>query len=495
MNDLLIPRRTFLRGAFGAGAALTSGEWRRSVHRVAERFGLPPDPFDVLRRDIAGSLILPSDPLHNGARRVWSFNPTTDKRPAVIVHCAGAADVQRSVRFAREHGLEIAVRSGGHDILGASVCEGGLVIDLSQLRGVDVDPAARRARLQPGARSGDVSRAAYPHDLVAVLGCNPAVGVGGLLLGGAFGFFLGRLGAGVDQLHEAQVVLADGSIVTANANEHPDLFWAIRGGGGNFGVVTSFDVRLHPIDAITAGVVAYRTKDLPAFLRAYRDYMAAAPDPLVVELSVFPERDATGIWAMACWNGSEPGGAKALEPLRSFAPVTADTIEHVPLVRMFSRMPAREGPSGPAPSGPPSTYWRGGTVSGLSDEVIDRLSSSLERAPRGCQLGLGHALHGQVCRADPAETPLVRVAGRFTYFVSESWVGDGAERMAWVDATWASVEGVTRTPTYVNYLSVNSDEAVRATYGRNYDRLARIKREYDASNAFHFNRNILPATS
>ena len=504
--SMAINRREFLVQAGLSVALARSGRapiaWR--IGELAERLGIPRDPLDALRASIKGQLILPDDSAFDSARRVWAHNPITDKRPSVIVRCADADDVAKAVRFARAQSLEVAVRSGGHDILGASVCDKGLVVDLSRMNAVTVDPVRRMATVQPGAVSGRLSRAGAANDMAPVLGCNPAVGVGGLMLGGGLGFFLGAHGAACDNLLAADIVTADGERVTASEIENADLFWAIRGGGGNFGVATRFDVALHETASVLGGVMAFRTKDLAAFLRAYRDIMARAADPLVVELSIFPERDVIGIWALTCWSGVPREGEAAIAALRAASTLTADTVETVPLRGLFGRMPKREpstareasATASPRPDvGPTDIYWRGGTVAKLSDDVIREMASAIDRAPRGWQLGIGHYMHGAVCRVATEATPLIRREGQAMYFLSASWDerGDAVAPMRWVDDSWTSIESVSRTPTYVNYLSVGTPEAVRATYGPHYDRLASIKRRYDPENVFHLNRNIRPA--
>jgi len=503
---MAINRREFLATAGLSVALARSGgawiAWR--IGEAAERLGIQRDTLDELRASIKGQLILPDNSAFDSARRVWAHNPITDKRPSVIVRCADADDVAKAVRFARAQSLEVAVRSGGHDILGASVCDRGLVVDLSHMNVVTVDAGDRTATVQPGAVSGSLSRASAANNLAPVLGCNPAVGVGGLVLGGGLGFFLGTHGAACDNLLAAYIVTADGDRVAASDIENADLFWAIRGGGGNFGVATRFKVALHETPSVVGGVMAFRTKDLAAFLRAYRDIMAGAADPLVVELSIFPERDAIGIWALTCWSGVPREGEAAIAPLRVASTLIADTVEEVSLRGLFGRMPKREPPtardaSPTAPTrpdaGPNDIYWRGGTVASLSEDVIREMASAIDHAPRGWQLCIGHYMHGAVCRVATDATPLVRREGQAMYFVSASWDqrGDATAPMRWVDDSWTSIESLSRTPTYVNYLSVGTPEAVRATYGPHYDRLASIKRRYDPENVFHLNRNIRPA--
>jgi FAD/FMN-containing dehydrogenase len=494
-----ISRREFIQCALSTSAAAS---FQGRFATLAAPWGNQPSPLDRLRASLKGQLILPTDLGYDSARRVWSFNPQTDLRPSVIARCADATDVQKAIRFAREQGLEIAVRSGGHDIRGASVCDRGVVIDLSTMKNIEMDATAQIAHAASGVLSGELSRTTAAADLAPVLGCNPGVGIGGLTLGGGFGFLLGTHGASCDNLLAAQIVTADGELLQVTADEHPDLFWAVRGGGGNFGVATDFTFRVHKIESLFAGVVAYRVNDVAPFLRFYRDFMVVAPDELVSELSIFPSGETITIWALTVWNGDSSAGERALRPLRSFETPAADTIERVPLRRLFYRMPPRGAQPladstarRPAHSqGLPNTYWRGGSAATLSDSLILNLSSALAGAPPGWQLGLGHYLHGLASRVPETATPLRRPRGQCTYFLSASWATpDGAaESMRWVDGAWRALETLAQTPTYVNYLSVDSEDAVRATYGANYDRLVQVKRAYDPHNVFHRNRNIRP---
>lgn len=476
---MTISRRTFIEMA-GLGAATVA---TRPFQWIAPR-----SDFEALRASIKGTLILRADAGYDRARRVWSFNPHTDARPAAIVRCADANDVVKSVTFAREQSLELAVRGGGHDILGASTCEGGLVVDLSAMKRVDIDPSRRHAHVGPGVLSGELKAAAVPFDVAPVLGCNPSVGVGGLTLGGGIGWFLGTHGAACDNLVSAAIVTADGALLRASADSNADLYWAIRGGGGNFGVATELELQLHPVGNVVGGVVAFRPKDIRPFLRFYRSYMKAAPDALTVELSIFADPDPT-IWAMVCWSGEPKSGLRVLEPLRRIESPVADTIEVAPWARFLAHMPQRTMLQ------TSNTYWRGGTLSELSDTAVDKFASSIERAPAGWQLGIGHYMHGRICQVPPTATPFRRTAGQSTNFISSSW-GDPADadaHMRWVDSTWEELHRVSQTGTYVNYLSESSEAAVRASYGDHYARLATIKHRYDPDNVFHRNRNIRPA--
>jgi FAD/FMN-containing dehydrogenase len=454
------------------------------------------DPIAQLRTAFKGSIVLPGDADYDRARAIASVNPRSDKRPRIIAQCANADDVARAIEFARAQSLEMAVRAGGHDLLGASVCD-GIVINVSRMKSIAIDPERRTARVEAGVRSSELNAATDSHGLAAVLGCNPGVGVAGLTLGGGLGWFVGRFGAACDHLVAADVITADGTLRRASADENADLFWALRGGGGNFGVVTEFQYQLHPIDRVLGGLIAFRT-DAASFLRFYRDFMRAAPDALAAEMSIVM-LDQPTILCTACWSGDPSEGERVLRPLRMFGPPVADAIGMVP----YARLTDRPGPAfgarvfGPPPiAAPPGgatyDYWKGGSIEDLSDQVIDRAAAMIRGASRGMSMGLGHYMHGEICRVSGNATPLPRTAGQFTYFFDANWrdPAQAAAAMGWVDESMSALRPFSSAGTYINYLSSDGSEAVRAAYGTSYERLVAVKRKYDPSNAFHLNRNI-----
>ncbi|MGH7288253.1 MAG: FAD-binding oxidoreductase, partial [Myxococcota bacterium] len=462
--------------------------------------------FAELEVELDGDLLLPSNSRYDELRRVASFNPLTDEHPAAIARCASQADVARSVVFASERGLEIAVHSGGHDILGGSVCDGGLMIDLSAMKTIQVDSRARSLRCGPGLRAGEVERATQPFGLAAALGCNPVVGISGLTLGGGIGWFAGKYGATCDSLIRAEVVGADGQIRRASRDENPDLFWALQGGGGNFGIVSSLEYRLHPVTQVLGGLLAYPIGQLGDVLRVYRDLLAGSPDELTVEISIQTLAEPL-IMAVFCHSGDPVAGERVIGPLRRLAPV-GDSIGLVDYARLTERPGVgfalqSMGLLGtlemiPRSFGAPPAYghWRGASLSKLDEAAIDDFAAAIAGAPRQWSIGIGHYMHGAICRRPAEETPLLRPPGRFTFFFSAAWwephEAEGA--MSWVDTSWQSLATRGSAGGYVNYLSDGSPSAVRRAYGEHYTRLARIKRVYDPDNVFHRNRNILAAS-
>jgi FAD/FMN-containing dehydrogenase len=293
------------------------------------------EPLARFRSTFKGSIIVPGDADYDRARAIASVNPRTDKRPRLIARCLNTDDVERTIGFARAQSLEMAVRAGGHDLLGASVCDGGIVIDLSRMKSIVVDREHRTARVEAGVRSGDLNAATSPYGLAAVLGCHPAVGVAGLTLGGGLGWFLGRFGAACDNLLAADVITADGKLRRASADQHADLFWALRGGGGNFGIVTALEYQLHPVDRVLGGLIAFRG-DTASFLRFYRDFMKGAPDALAAEMSIVM-LDQPTILCTVCWSGEPTEGEHVLRPLRAFGPPVADAIGSVSYAHLTDR--------------------------------------------------------------------------------------------------------------------------------------------------------------
>lgn len=448
-----------------------------------EAMALP--QFAALRSSFKGELIFPSDAQYERARRGASFNPTTDSHPALIARCNDAGDVARALEFAALAKLEIAVKAGGHDVLGASVRTNGIVIDVSGMKRVEIDAKTRIARVGAGVRSGELNLATAPYGLAPVLGCNPAVGISGLTLGGGLGWFLGTHGAACDHLVGADIVTADGKLRRATADENAELFWGIRGGGGNFGVVTSLDLSLISQDQVLGGAIAFRA-DTASFLRFYRDFMHSAPDALAVELNLFSIGQPV-ILALVCWSGDQAEGERVLRPLRTFATPLFDSIRSVSYAHLT------DSPDGGGPK-VENLFWRGASLDDLSDSAIERISNIVKSAPPGWSIGLGHFMHGEVCRLAKGATPLVRTPGQFTYFIGTGWndAAQAASCMEWVIESMADMRSASSAATYVNYLSDDSPNAIATSYGPNYARLRTLKRRYDPGNTFHHNRNIRP---
>jgi hypothetical protein len=460
---------------------------------------------------IRGHIILPRDHSYDARRRVYSWNPITDKFPAIIVRCANPSDVIQSVAFARANKLEVAVRGGAHDIQGSSVCGGGMVIDLSLMKHIAIDRDAQIAHVGAGVTAGELNSAAHLYGLAACLGCDPGPGVSGVSLGGGMGWLMAKYGAACDNLLSAEVVTADAQSQVANTERNQDLFWALRGGGGNFGIVTTFEYKLHPVKKVFGGFLAYPVSQARQFYAAYRELMATAPDELVVETvstaayEGIPFREPI-VMGIVCYLGDPQTGERLLKPIRSLSRPLADSIGVIPYTALQRHPPLSVGrvllggkgvgdvAIKPLDRTLQFNHWKASAIENLSDPAIDTLVGRIESAPRGWTIGVGHHMHGAVSRVDSAATAFVRRPG-YSYFFEEDWF-DPAEAeaaMAWVDRSFDAMQPYSHEGTYVNFISVAGDDAVKTTYGANYARLASLKSRYDPENFFHLNRNIKPS--
>jgi FAD/FMN-containing dehydrogenase len=465
-----------------------------TLTRPAPAVALASDPLDGLRSRLLGRLIVPDDPGYDEARRVLNF--TVDRRPRAIVRAADADDVAEAVVFAGAHGLPLAVRSGGHSLAHLGVIDDALVIDLSEMKRISIDPAARVARVQAGATSGDLAGPAHAHGLALSTGDTHSVGFGGLTTGGGIGLMVRKHGLAIDNLLAAQVVTAAGDIVTASETEHPDLFWAIRGGGGNVGIVTDFTFRLAPVGQVLGGELL-----LPAtreVLRGYLDYAAEAPDGLttLADLThappaphVPPERVGDMVLSiLVCWTGDVAAGERALAPLRTLAVPVADTVAAIPYPEMYRFTAALAEPHAAA--------IRMMFADALSDAALDAALAAVARPSSPYNLVHFRGLGGAMARVPVDATAFAHRRRRYFVAVVGLWLDpaeDAAPHQAWTAALWEQVrhEG---NGAYVNFLENEGAARVREAYPpATYTRLAAIKRRYDPTNLFRFNQNVPPA--
>jgi FAD/FMN-containing dehydrogenase len=446
-------------------------------------------------------VITAEDREYDAARAIW--NGLVDRRPRLIARCTGPADVAAAVRFARESELEIAVRGGGHNVAGTALCDDGILIDLSAMRAVSVDPAERTALVQGGALWSDVDHETQVHGLATTGGIVGHTGVGGLSLGGGIGWLMRKHGLTVDNLVEAEVVTANGEIVRASASEHPDLFWAVRGGGGNFGVVTAFLLRLHHVGpTVMAGPVIWPAEDTADVLGFYRDFVADAPDELgtVVRLGTVPPLPAIdealhfrpAVAVSSCYAGSVEDGERAIRALRRFGSPLVDLVGPTPYVDHQS------GLDDTVPHGW-HYYWKATHVSRVTDAVIDILAEHPYRAssPRSyvAMFHLGGAV-GRVAR-DATAYPARDV--EHAVIIDAAWLPEQDDAVATAEIAWArtflDALDAHRAGVYVNFLDSDDDPGrVREAYGGDtYRRLAEVKATYDPDNVFRHNKNIEPA--
>jgi FAD/FMN-containing dehydrogenase len=448
---------------------------------------------------LTGRLLAPGSGEYDQARTIW--NGMIDRRPALIVRCLGADDVVKAVRLAAEHRLVLAVRGGGHNIAGNAVCDGGLMIDLSQMKAVRVDPGSRVARVEAGATLGDFDREAQAYGLATPLGINSTTGVAGLTLGGGFGWLSRSLGLSIDNLLSADVVTAAGDRVTASESEHADLFWAIRGGGGNFGVVTSFDFRLHQVGPeVLSGLIVHPLSAARDVLRFYRDFIEHTPDEFVCWFVLrqapplpflAPEWHGKGILALAvCYAGAIAEGERVAQPLRAFGTPLADIIAPHPFTAWQQSLDPLLTPGA-------RNYWKSHDVRELSDGLIDVLLDAAARLPDP-QTEIAFAqLGGAISRVPNDATAYGHRDAQFVLNVHGRWAESGKDQecVAWARGLFDTAAPYSTGAVYVNFLTEDEQSRIRAAYGENYDRLALLKKKYDPTNLFSMNQNIKPAAS
>jgi len=452
--------------------------------------------IDGLKADFKGEILLPGDGGYDSARQIW--NAMVDKRPAVIARCATTSDVVRGVNFARENALALAVRGGGHNIAGNALCDHGLVVDLSMMKAAHVDPARRRVTVEGGATLGDLDAATQAHGLATPVGINSTTGIAGLTLGGGFGWLSRKYGMTVDNLESAEVVTAAGEVARASAKEHPDLFWALRGGGGNFGVVTRFEFRLHPVGPdVLSGLIVYPISDAKPVLQRYRKFMATAPEELTVwtvlrqapPLPFLPENvHGKGIIALALIYAGEPRQGEALiEPLRRFGTPAGEHVGVQPYVAWQQALD-------PLLSAGARNYWKSHNLSTLNDRLFDVAIAAMETLPSPqCEILLA-AIGGATARPAPGDTAYAHRDARFVMNVHGRWETPPDDKVCigWARELFDASAPFASGGVYVNFLTADESDRVRAAYGPNYDRLVQVKRAYDPNNLFRVNQNIGP---
>jgi hypothetical protein len=446
--------------------------------------------IDDLRAGLRGELISAGLPEYETARRLW--NPAFDKKPALIVRCVGAADAQRAVKFAAAHGLLTAVRGGGHSVSGQSGCDGGLVIDLSPMRAVEVDPLARTARVEGGALLGQVDRETQAFGLAVPVGTVADTGVGGLTLGGGVGRIGRRFGLTCDNLIGAELITADGRWVKAGKTENADLLWALRGGGGNFGVVTSFTFRLHEVaPQMYGGDLVYPVDGARQLLRSFADFIAAAPDELYVDmvLGTGATPNQRFLAFSVCYSGPPGDAERVVGPMRKLGKPLKDELKPA----LYTELQGSRDLRGISPLG---GYGKGGLVDSITPTLIDSLVGSAEAAQFDNLLMWLQQQGGAISRVRPRDTAFFNRRASHNVGVFEAWTmpaQDVARRTEWVRTAWAQIEPQTHGQ-YVNLAATDDREArVHAAYGDNYPRLAALKKRYDPNNLFRLNANIKPA--
>jgi FAD/FMN-containing dehydrogenase len=453
--------------------------------------------IDALRQTLRGTVCLPAEAGYDEARTIW--NAMIDRRPGVVVRARGAADIMRAVNFARNHGVLLAVRAGGHNIAGNAVCEGGLLLDLSLMRGVWVDVVRRTARVEPGATLGDFDKEAQTFGLATPLGINSTTGVAGLTLGGGFGWLSRKFGLAVDNLISADMVAADGKLVQASATENPDLFWALRGGGGNFGVVSSFEFRLHPVGPmVLSGLIVHPFARARELLAGYREFASRAPDELAVwvvlrqapPLPFLPaEVHGKEILVFAvCYTGDEIDGKRALEPLRALGEPIGDVIGMQPYAAWQTAFDPLLTPGA-------YNYWKSHNFMELSDGLLDSLVSYAARLPTPeCEIFIGQ-LGGATSRVAVDATAYPHRNARFVMNAHTRWrePADEQRSIDWARQLFAETAPHATGGVYINFMPEDEVDRVSNAYGANYGRLVALKAKHDPDNLFRLNQNVRPS--
>ncbi|HEX9784866.1 MAG TPA: FAD-binding oxidoreductase [Opitutaceae bacterium] len=454
------------------------------------------DALETLKTGIRGEIILPNDAGYGEARSIW--NAMIDKHPAAIVRCTDVDDVVAAVKFAREHHVETAVRGGGHNIAGSALCDNGLVIDLSPMKTVRVDPSARRAFVGPGATLGDVDRETQAHGLAVPTGINSTTGISGLTLGGGFGWLTRRLGMTVDNLLSAEVVTGDGRKLHASTKENADLFWALRGGGGNFGIVTSFEFQLHPVGPeILAGLVVFPLSEAKQVLKKHREFMASAAPELNVwtvlrkapPLPFLPaEVHGREVIVLAIFHSGDPGkGRKLIEPIRSFAKSYGEHIGVQPFTAWQQAFDPLLAPGA-------RNYWKSHNFTDLEDGVLDTVIDYAGKLPSPhCEIFIG-TLGGAAARVAADAMAYGNRDANFVMNVHSRWEtpAEDAACIAWARDFFKASAPYATGGVYVNFMTADETDRIAAAYGPNYERLEKIKAKYDPDNFFHTNQNIRP---
>ena len=496
-----LTRREALKSSLAAGSLAAIGLPLASCGRNEPDTGTPADglaPAETgavsvndLAKQIRGDLLTPDSPSYDTMRKVW--NGMIDRYPLAIARCRDVDDVVACVTFAHGNGIPATVRGGGHNVAGKAVRDDALIIDLSEINAINVDAPAKRAMAGGGARWASFDAATLQHDLYTTGGTVSATGIGGLTLGGGLGWLMRKHGLSCDNLVGAQVVTADGNVLTANASDNPDLYWALRGGGGNFGIVTQFEFALHDVAPLIGGIAMYPRVMLRDLFDFYRDFVVDAPDEIETQCGALigppgsPLEGEVAGFVAVCHAGPVEAGEALINRLKEFGPPTMDFI-------------------GPTTYGAQQTmfdagmvvtsrnYWRSSFVTELSDDMLDLMVTRADEMPRPGSLLLVEHMGGAIARVGQNETAFANRGANFNVSILSSWMdpADDERNIAWTRATGDELKSFSEGGAYVNYMADEDAANVRAAYEANFDRLVEVKRQYDPDNFFKANQNIRP---
>jgi len=450
--------------------------------------GLTATAIEQFKGSLRGELLCPGDDHYDSARTI--HNGMIDRRPALIVRCAGVADVMVAVTFARSYNLVVAVRGGGHGVPGFAVCDGGLMIDLSRMKSVRVDPVGRTARAEGGTTWGDFDHETQAFGLATTGGIARPTGIAGLTLGGGHGYLMRTYGLSCDNLLSVDVVTADGRLLTASATENADLFWGVRGGGGNFGVVAAFEYRLHPVSQMLGGLLIYPMAQAKDLFRFYRDYTRTVPDALgsLINLATLPD-GTPAVVILIAYSGDLDEGERLLRPLREFGSLLADQVGPLPYIALQSIVENFNPPG-------LRNYWKSNYLSDLSDAAIDVMVDHYRTVPAPNTHVVIEHLGGAVSRVGADETAVDHREAPYNFLIVGMWAdaAEDAKVIGWVRELWGALQPFSSGGLYVNYEAEHDVDRVKAAYSPvKYARLVAVKDKYDPTNLFRLNQNIKPA--
>jgi FAD/FMN-containing dehydrogenase len=443
--------------------------------------------YHELQSLVKGKILVEGDSSYELARKIW--NGMIDRKPGLIVQCFNTSDVQHAVKYAAAHNLLVSIRGAGHNVSGNAVCDGGIMIDLSQMKNIMVSPGEKTAIVEMGATWGDFDKAAQEFGLAVTGGLISTTGVAGLTLGGGVGWLVRKFGLSCDNVLEAEIVTADGNLVKASLNENPDLLWGIRGGGGNFGVVTSMKFRLYEVGTVLGGMILHTRDKAREVLQFYREFIKTAPDELTLYAGLLHTPDGIPVVGfVGCYSGNLEKGEEAIKSLREFGTPIADLFQPIPYTQMQSLLDAG------FPYGN-RYYWKSGFLKALSDEAIDTIIAHVNTNPSPYSATILEYYGGASSKEPTGGTAFPHRQNEFDLVIISNWPDkqDDEKNISWTRNIWDAMQPYLGHKAYVNALGVEGEDRVREAYGQNYEKLAALKRKYDPGNLFRMNQNIKPA--